>query len=952
MLAAGAIVVLALLSPPAASESRYGLLAAGSSSDALGAEDLISKPQLLSVSDVQGGLAVHLGCAEVGLLEAFARDSRFVVQGLTRDEGTAGTLRAALDAEDLHGRASVIVLQGERLPYNDQLVRTLIVDDALGVPEAELLRVLCPGGLLARRTAAGWSTETKPWPDSLDEWTHVRHGADGNVVSQDRTVGSPTNARWIADSPSTSSMSQNVVIVSAAGRLLSVIGEPAPVLYARDAFSGMLLWERPYDVVLEDYSHKAFWNRPALIAVGDLVYIQGAALDAATGEPVFQFEGNPVTCVAGILITSQMQALDAVTGAPLWSHGEQAAAVVVAESRVFLVEGEWPEGGGTVDLVCLDLKSGDEVWRQPFLAPVTDAKPSEFDGYAPNTTPNGLLAGMVHHRGVLALEVSRTYIHLFTASDGHHLRSHRYKNWSPYAAGLRALMIDGRLWLPEEMEGESFDYGETINAYDLQTGEITKTLKLSTPIRQRCRPPLASENFMYLGGLNAVDLDDGSSRPMPIARSACGFGVLPANGLVYVPPTHCRCYSMIGGYLALESRASMGSPLASSNSIDHLRRGPAHGDVAEGDRAGLPHESDWPTFRQGPMRRAHIECDRFEDPQLLWTSRFRGGRKLGAPVIAGTTLFLADAERHTVTALDTQTGETQWTFFADGPILGPPTIADGLCLFGCRDGWVYALRAADGALVWRNLAAPEERTILAAGHLESAWPALSTVIVAKGTVCAVAGRHNMAEAGILITGFDLESGKKKWQMTPEHRPTTNLLTAGAYARKSLEPDPRSTSASLGGWIISDGQSVQIDRLGAADIETGAVRPKFDARLEETYTGTSRPLKNGSDRSDFEPWLLSASDGARSLSFDQKALEFREGEETARFKSPDLVRSLASIGDEWLVLTRSELIFVDKQERRVRTVLPFEGTAIPHGLAIAHSRIFVVSDDGRVLCFGE
>ena len=440
-----------------------------------------------------------------------------------------------------------------------------------------------PGGVLAKRNGTGWSTEVKPWPASFDEWTHVRHGADGNVVSQDGAVGAPTNVRWIADSPSTSSLSQKVVIVSSAGRLFSVIGEQAPVLYARDAFSGMLLWERPYDVVLRSYRHKAFWNRSPLIAVGDRVYIQGYALDAATGKSAFRFEGSPLVCASGVLITSQMQALDSRTGVPIWKHAVRAEAVVVAENRVFLVAGEWPAAGGTVELACLDLKSGAELWRRPFQVPAPDAKRASFDGYAPNTTPNGLLAGMVHHRGVLALEVSRTYIHLLSAADGHHLRSIRYKNWAPYASGLRALMIEGRLWLAEHVKGESFDYGQTINAYDLKSGKIEKTLRLATPVRQRCRPPLASENFMYLGGLNSVDLEDGASEPMPIARSACGIGVVPANGLIYVPPTHCRCYSMIGGYVALESRGQMGAPLARANPIDHLRKGRAYRNIPQGD---------------------------------------------------------------------------------------------------------------------------------------------------------------------------------------------------------------------------------------------------------------------------------------------------------------------------------------------------------------------------------
>ena len=63
--------------------------------------------------------------------------------------------------------------------------------------------------------------------------------------------------------------------------------------------------------------------------------------------------------------------------------------------------------------------------------------------------------------------------------------------------------------------------------------------------------------------------------------------------------------------------------------------------------------------------------------------------------------------------------------------------------------------------------------------------------------------------------------------------------------------------------------------------------------------------------------------------------------------------MASAGREWLIsTTKGELILVDKKERGVRKIIRFEGTPIEHGLAIAHGLIFVVTDDARVLCFGE
>ncbi|MAG56530.1 MAG: hypothetical protein CMJ83_09590 [Planctomycetes bacterium] len=68
--------------------------------------------------------------------------------------------------------------------------------------------------------------------------------------------------------------------------------------------------------------------------------------------------------------------------------------------------------------------------------------------------------------------------------------------------------------------------------------------------------------------------------------------------------------------------------------------------------------------------------------------------------------------------------------------------------------------------------------------------------------------------------------------------------------------------------------------------------------------------------------------------------------------PGEVRSVASVGREWLILTTNQIIRVDKQTRRARTVTPFDGAAIPHGIAVTGSGIFVVTDDGRVLCFGK
>ena len=108
--------------------------------------------ELLSRCEGHGGLVVHLGCQDATLLAAFARHDRFVVHGLAPDARTTHEIRAALAARELYGRASAEQLLDSKLPYGDQLVRLLAVEEPSPIAESELLRVLCPGGVLCRRS--------------------------------------------------------------------------------------------------------------------------------------------------------------------------------------------------------------------------------------------------------------------------------------------------------------------------------------------------------------------------------------------------------------------------------------------------------------------------------------------------------------------------------------------------------------------------------------------------------------------------------------------------------------------------------------------------------------------------------------------------------------------------------------------------------------------------------
>ncbi|MBM4048527.1 MAG: hypothetical protein FJ279_25785, partial [Planctomycetes bacterium] len=118
------------------------------------------------------------------------------------------------------------------------------------------------------------------------------------------------------------------------------------------------------------------------------------------------------------------------------------------------------------------------------------------------------------------------------------------------------------------------------------------------------------------------------------------------------------------------------------------------------------------------------------------------------------------AQRHLreLLALDVATGATKWRRAFPGALDGPPTIVGDRLFLGCRDGHVYALRAADGVLAWRFRAAPQERLTLCSDRMESVWPVSASVLFHNGLIYAVAGRNSYLDGGLHLYALDPSTG--------------------------------------------------------------------------------------------------------------------------------------------------------------------------------------------------
>ncbi|OPZ16624.1 MAG: Serine/threonine-protein kinase AfsK [candidate division BRC1 bacterium ADurb.BinA364] len=238
--------------------------------------------------------------------------------------------------------------------------------------------------------------------------------------------------------------------------------------------------------------------------------------------------------------------------------------------------------------------------------------------------------------------------------------------------------------------------------------------------------------------------------------------MMPANGLQYAPPHPCQCYidEKLNGMNALAPEPRPGAPVQPER-IGVRETGPAFG-MAAGQAAGA---EDWAVFRADSMRTASIATALPAQPELLWRKEIGSG--IAAPISVGDRVFAPVADRHSVVALNAADGGELWEFHAGARVDSPPAFHNGTLIFGSADGWVYCLRAEDGALVWRFRAAPAERRIGAFDQIESAWPVHGSVLVMDGVVYCAAGRSSHLDGGLRLYAIDASTGKMLRQATLE-----------------------------------------------------------------------------------------------------------------------------------------------------------------------------------------
>ncbi len=763
---------------------------------------------ILDKSNVRGGIVVLLGCEPTDLAVALHANERYLVHALTNDPQRVTQTRARIDAAQLAGPVSVELFETTTLPYVDNLINLVVVADADGVTNDEIMRVLAPNGVACFRNGDQWTCKVKRRPESIDQWTHYLHDAGNNAVADDTTVGPPRSLQWGAPPlwlRSHETPSGILSPVSAGGRLFYFLDE-GPIgitdpripskwaLVGRDAFNGKLLWKRPLGMwgwrawSLAKYKDKD-WTRlrarrtdvPAelqhrVVALGDRLFVTlsykapMSILDASSGEVLHTVAetapAREILVSDGVALTysqetspedarrrgqeqretARLVAVDADSGKVLW----QKPCRTIRPQMLTINDGRIIFHAGT-ELVAIALRSGTPLWQ--------------------TAVKRGNPKTLISVDGV-AVVAGTKQLAAYDATSGALIWKKEGRAIGGAANG-DLFVIDGLLWhgirsVSNQPGGARKSPDAQVTGWDLHTGVQEKRILVknlrSPEHHHRCYRNMVTTRYMIssMEGAEFLDLRGDRHSQNNWIRGACRSGMMPCNGMLYVPADQCFCEpgAKILGFTALTAQRDT----KHQDAPDRLVHGPAYDAVATMIPAAND-ASDWPTLRHDPARSGSTTAAVPAAVSMRWQTRLTG--PLTAPVVAAGKVFVAQKDAHRLIALNATTGQQLWQFAANGRIDSPPTIHQGLVLFGSCDGHVYCLRADDGALVWRFLAAPRDQRIAYFDQIESSWPVHGSVLVDQDVVYFTAGRSTYLDGGIRVYGLDPRSGTVRYKTVLE-----------------------------------------------------------------------------------------------------------------------------------------------------------------------------------------
>jgi len=210
------------------------------------------------------------------------------------------------------------------------------------------------------------------------------------------------------------------------------------------------------------------------------------------------------------------------------------------------------------------------------------------------------------------------------------------------------------------------------------------------------------------------------------------------------------------------------------------------------------HAGDWPMFRADAARTGFCPEPLPEDLELRWVYRSSAAPRPAwpdssritydfayQPIIVGDAVIFGSSSEDKVVAIDASSGKPRWTFFTDGPVRFAPAAWRDRIFVASDDGYLYAIKIKDGALLWKHRGGPNERMCLGNERMISRWPARGGPVVTDDIVYYAAGIW--PSDGVFLHALDARTGQVSWTNDSTGRLYMAQPHNGANAHSGVPP---------------------------------------------------------------------------------------------------------------------------------------------------------------------
>ncbi|MDA1052340.1 MAG: PQQ-binding-like beta-propeller repeat protein [Planctomycetota bacterium] len=331
--------------------------------------------------------------------------------------------------------------------------------------------------------------------------------------------------------------------------------------------------------------------------------------------------------------------------------------------------------------------------------------------------------------------------------------------------------------------------------------------------------------------------------------------------------------------------------------------------------------ADWPMWRHDAARSAESDELLPDDLQLLWMRElpklkpaFRTKRlqfdATYEPVVLGKTMFVGSSFNDSVTAFETETGRERWRFYTDGPVRFAPVAWRDRLFVGSDDGHVYCLNVTDGKLLWKLRAVPSRRKVLGNGRLISLWPVRGGLVLDDEKLYFAAGVWSFE--GVFVYCIDAATGEVKWR-NDESGNVYGMHPHGAEAFGGVTPQ---------GYLVVNGDELVVP-CGQAypatfDLATGKLK-QFELPAPGRLPGS---------------YFASADVRRGEVKLDKELNSDLHEDKTYVGRGVEGTRTTIKAGNKML---------------RFADVAGVDGEV--SSLLTADGKLFAVTPDGRIRCFG-